>query len=58
MIALKYVFIVFSKTKNYHFHTSIIESSFFIIFCIDKMTALKYQFKGCFSVSIKFLKNF
>ena len=37
---------------------SIIELSFFIIFYIDKMTALKYQFKGYFSVSIRFAKNF
>ena len=30
-----------------------IESSFFIIFYIDKMTTLKYWLKVCFSVSIK-----
>ena len=32
---------------------SIIELSFFIIFYIDKITALKYQLKGYFSVSQK-----
>ena len=32
----------------------IIESSFVIAFYIDKMITLKYQFKGCFRVSIKF----
>ena len=71
--ALKYVLIVFKK-KNYHclvyIHclyigngliqgkASIIVSSFFIVFYIDKMITLKYRFKGCFSVSIKLSKNF
>ena len=32
------------------------ESSFFIIFYIDKMTTVRYRFKGCFSVSTKFSK--
>ena len=37
---------------------SITELSFFIVFYIDKMVTLKYQFRGCFSVSIKLSENF
>ena len=38
--------------------SSITESSFFIVFYIDKMIILRNRFKVCFSMSIKFSKNF
>ena len=71
MTALEYAFIVFSIKITFFWCmfivftsingliqgiASITESSFIIIFYIDKITTLKYQFKGCFSVSIKFSK--
>ena len=64
------MFSLFFFLKNHHFLVtsingliqgiaSIIESSFFIVnlvaLYIDKITTLKYQSKGCFSVSIKAL---
>ena len=67
IIVLKYAFIVFSNKIIIFWcifivytsingliqgMASIIKSSFFIVFYIDKMITLKYQFKGCFSVSI------
>ena len=73
LTVLKYAFIIFSKKITISWCifidytlinglvqgiASVIESSFFIIFYIDKMTTLKYQFKVCFSVSIKFSKYF
>ena len=63
MTVLNYVFMVFSKKIIVFWCIFIVYTSIncviqgiasIIIFCIDKMTTLKYQFKGCFSVSIKF----